>query len=376
MQTIDTIKRYTDAKKIAGARVVVLEDGLVKIDHAAGYADIEAGQKTQHDTIFRWASITKTVVSVAALMLVERGLLNLTDPVSRYLPDFRPKLADGTSPDILIKHLLTHQAGLSYPMFEPDDSAYRSENIPIGTDQPGVGMRETLSRLGRCQLRYAPGCGWCYSMALDVLGAVLEVVADADLATVINDTLIVPLDMVDASFGIVDPSRLATPYCDGKDQVEPMDFDDHFVAFGNFGFRFSPARIFDNASFRSGGGGLSGTASDLQAFLEELRVGTRGVISDKVRSWVFTNQAGSTNIFIEGPGWGFSYGCAVQIEKRLTHRNLHNDGTIQWGGIWGNHWFIDPIAKLTFIQLTNTALAGMKGNFPDDVAASAYDDLV
>lgn len=374
MKSVSTVDHFTSSRKIAGAHLIVLENGQEKVNHTAGFADIEKDKRVGPDTIFRLASITKPIVSVAALLLIERGTLALTDKVTDFLPGFRPALPDGTVPEIEIRHLLSHQSGLSYPFFEPKDSDYWAENISIGVDQPGLQLSENLQRLSRTKLSFAPGDSWRYSMSLDVLGAVLECATGQGLPAIIAETITGPLDMQDTAFSVADPERLATPYQDGSGTAVPMSFDRQHVDFAG-GIIFSPARVFDETSYPSGGVGLNGTAPDLIRFFEELRTGSRHVISQAVRDQVFSNQVGDAEVFTLGPGWGFSFACAVQTQKSLTTRNLHNDGTIQWGGIWGHHWFIDPVANLTFLQLTNTAMGGMKGPFPDSVAKDVYEDL-
>ena len=130
----------------------------------------------REDAVFRLASLTKPLVTAAALRMVELGKIALADPVTRYLPDFRPALPNGDVPVITLRHLLTHTAGLAYRFMQPDGGAYERAGVSDGADEPGLSIEENLKRIARAGLFYPPGETWAYSVAIDVLGAVLQVV--------------------------------------------------------------------------------------------------------------------------------------------------------------------------------------------------------
>jgi CubicO group peptidase (beta-lactamase class C family) len=138
---VDTaIDQALAEKRLVGGVVLVARDGETAYARAFGYADREAGLPTELDTVFRYASLSKPIVSAAALKLLEEGKLALTDPVTRFLPRFRPKLPDGTEPVITVKHLMTHTSGLTYDFMEEPDSAYHGAGISNGFDREGVAM--------------------------------------------------------------------------------------------------------------------------------------------------------------------------------------------------------------------------------------------
>src|SRR5436309_13770614 len=133
--TIDSvIDRALGEARIVGAVVLVAQDGEIVYRRAAGLADRERGAPMREDAVFRLASLTKPIVTAAALRMVELGKIALTDPATKYLPDFRPALPDGTTPTITLRHLLTHTAGLAYGFMQPPDGSYHRAGVSDGMD--------------------------------------------------------------------------------------------------------------------------------------------------------------------------------------------------------------------------------------------------
>jgi CubicO group peptidase (beta-lactamase class C family) len=347
--------------RIVGTVVLVTENGEPAYARAAGQADRELGTPTSMDTIFRFASLTKPMTSAAALALAERGWLALHDPITTFLPNFRPRLVDGRAPDILVRHLLTHTAGFGYPTMQPGDP-YRAATVSTGLDQPGLTMEENLERIASVPLYFPPGSSWRYGVATDVLGAVIANVVGGSLADAIAEYVTDPLGMRETSFTVRDPARLATPYADGASRAVRMT-EPHIIE----DLIFSPARAFDDRSFQSGGGGMVGTAADFMAFLETIRCGGPPILDRHTIAMASTNQVGTLREQ-EAPGWGFGLLSGVLVDPELGQWPSHV-GTLRWSGVWGNTWFIDPAAGLTVVMLSNTALEGCVGGaFPQDVA--------
>lgn len=365
-QRIDAvIDAAVDAGRIVGTVVLVTEDGVPAYAGAAGQADRELGSSTSLDTIFRFASLTKPITSATALALVERGWLALDDPVTKFLPDFRPRLVDGRAPDILVRHLLTHTAGFGYPTMVPGDR-YRAANVSTGLDQPGLTLQENLERIASAPLYFAPGSAWRYGVGTDVLGAVIAAVVEGSLADAIAEYVTDPLGMRETSFTVPDPARLATPYADGAPRAVRMT-EPHTIQ----DLTFSPARAFDERSFQSGGGGMVGTADDFLTFLETIRRGGPPILDRSTIAMASTNQVGTLR-GREAPGWGFGLLSGVLLDPELGQWPSHK-GTLRWSGVWGNAWFIDPAANITVVMLSNTALEGCVGGaFPQDVAEAVY----
>lgn len=355
--------------RVVGAVVLIAQDGRLVYRRAAGLADREAGRPMQVDAIFRLASLTKPVVTAAAMALVERGTLGLDQTVAQWLPDFRPLLAGKPAPPITIRHLLTHTAGLSYAFMEPADGPYRRAGVSDGLDQPGLSFEEALRRIAAAGLIYPPGQNWAYSTAIDVLGAVLEKAAGKPLPQIVREEVADPLGLVDSGFEVRDAARLAKPYADG---APPVAMGEPHIAprEGTAGVAFSPARAFDTRSFPSGGAGMVGTAGDFLAFFEAMRTGGGGIVSPETVKAMMTNQIGDMPI-LRGPGWGFGFGGAVLVNPALAN-SPQSPGTWSWGGAYGHSWYVDPGRALTVVGLTNTAFEGMNGTFAQDLVAAAY----
>ncbi len=367
-QRLDAVfDRALAEDRIVGATVLVAEDGQPAYSRSAGLADREAGRPVATDTIFRLASLTKPMVTAAALALVEAGVVSLEDPVTRWLPGFTPKLG-GETPTITLRQLLTHTAGLSYGFLQPDDGPYLRLAVSDGMDQPGLGFEAQLARIVEAGLAFPPDAAWLYSVAMDVLGAVLERATGQSLGQVFAERVGAPLGLKDTGFTVTDPARLAVPYADGAPPVAMGEACT--VPFAELsGIRFAPGRAFDAASFPSGGAGMVGTAPEFLRFLEAIRTGGGGIVSPQMAARMITNQTGDLPIVTSGPGFGFGFGGAVLLDPAAAG-SVHSPGVWLWGGVYGHSWFVDPARKLSVLVMTNTAVEGMSGQFSTDVAAA------
>lgn len=362
------IDEAVSSGRIVGAVVLISRNGRLVYRGAAGFADREAGQAMKIDSIFRFASLTKPIVSVAALALLERKVLDLDDPVVRFVPYFRPKLPDGREPVITIRHLLTHTAGLTYKLFEPGVGPYHRTNVSDGMDQPGLSIEENLARIRSAGLLYQPGTAWGYSIATDVLGEVLARASNTPLPALVNELVTGPASMRDTAFTVIEPQRLVTQYADGSSMPVRMSAH-HLVQFQDGAISFAPDRLFDPQSYPSGGGGLVGTAGDFLVFLEMLRNGGTPILTSKGMAWLTHNAIGELPIFL--PGWKFGLGWALLDDPSQTG-TPQSCGSWTWGGVYGNSWFVDPAKGISCVILTNTSVAGMVGAFPDSVRDAVY----
>jgi CubicO group peptidase (beta-lactamase class C family) len=379
------IDRALAEKRIVGAVVMVMQDGHVVYHRAAGLADRENGAAMREQTVFRLASVTKPFVTAAALRLVERGAISLSDPVTRFLPTFRPALPGGEIPIITLRHLVTHTAGLSYGFLQPPDGSYHRAGVSDGVDQPGLAMADEMARIAAAGLAYRPSAQWGYSVAIDVLGAVLEAVEGQDLGAVVAEHVTRPLGLAAAGFDLSDAQRdlLAAQYADATpepvripDNGMRVHFPQNLPAYaGLAGVNLVPARVFDPTSFRSGGGGMVGTAGDVLAFVEAIRAGGDPILTRATATAMMAVQTGDFPIPNRGPGWAFGYGAAVLTDPAAAG-SPQSAGTFGWGGVWGHTWFVDPAQRLSVVALTNTALEGMMGPFTRDVRDGVYADLV
>ena len=169
-------------QRLVGAVVLVRQCGQEIYRRAAGHLDREAGTPMVEDAVFRLASVSKPIVSTAALALVGQNRLGLDDPVARWLPYFAPRQPDGAVAAMTVRHLLTHTAGLDYGFFQPPGGAYARAGVSDGMDASRISLEDNLRRLATVPLASAPGARWAYSIATDVLGAVIEAVTGLPLA--------------------------------------------------------------------------------------------------------------------------------------------------------------------------------------------------
>ena len=290
--------------------------------------------------------------------MIDKGLLSLDDKVADYLPYFTPKAPDGSTPDILVRHLLTHTSGLTYD--RPDDVSSGSDPRDL------IALQENLRRYARHPLAFLPGTKWTYGMSIDVLGGVMEVVGDgARLSEVISLHVTGPLAMKDTRFNVTDRERLAVPYGDGKTEpfrmAEPqgMPNDDGGMDY------FSPKRIFTPTAPQSGGSGMAGTADDLMTMLEALQ---GDFLEPATSEAALAPQIGALDM--DRPGQKFSFIGAVVTDPASS--GWPKPGLIQWGGIWGNNWIIDPATRTTLVVYTNTMFEGCNGPFRAEVRDAVF----
>ena len=353
--------------RIVGIVYLVAKDGKVVFATETGFADREAGKPVRRDTIFRLASVTKPFVASAALAMMDKGQIRLDDPVTRYLPYFTPKLTDGSTPRITLRHLITHTSGLSYD-YGPDP------DFSDGLSDGDFGFEENFSRLAKRPLRFAPGSGWEYSVAIDVLGAVLAKIEGASLDDIVKRHVTGPLGITDTSFHIADQTRLATAYADATPAAQRMPDRLTLGSDENGYFNFAPTRAFNPKAFQSGGAGMVGTADGVLTLLEALRKSGAGVLKPETGRAAITNQVGTLDRGPGSEGQRFGFVSAVIDDPKLAN-TPQSKGTLLWGGVYGNDWFVDIARGISVISMSNTALEGCNGQFTKDTRDALYADL-
>jgi CubicO group peptidase (beta-lactamase class C family) len=375
------LKRKADAvidqaiaeDRVVGAVVLVAQDGKLVYERAAGLADKESRRPMQVDTLFRLSSVSKPIATVAALALVDRKKLSLDDPVTKWLPDFKPKLADGTTPAITIRQLLTHTSGLSYKFMEKPDGPYHQAQVSDGFDDVKIDLAEEMRRLGSAPLLYAPGSRWNYSLSIDVLGAVIERAAGQPLGTAVAELVTKPLGMKGTSFSIdrAQAERLATAYFNAQSGPVRMA-DPQSVPLGEGTLVYSPSRAFDAKAHPSAGAGMIGSAPDTLRLLEAMRKGGAPVLEKSTAAEMFRNQ--TAGLSGQAPGTGFGFGGALVVDPAAA-KTPQSAGTLNWGGVYGHTWFVDPVRKITVVTFTNTTPEGLFGKFPNALRDAVYEGL-
>jgi CubicO group peptidase (beta-lactamase class C family) len=358
-----------DAGTIVGAVVLISQSGRLVETIEAGFADRESGAPMRTGVRFRIASMTKTIVSTAALALCEQNKLSLEDPVTRWLPGFTPALADGSRPEITLRQLLTHSAGLGYCFTEPLDGVFHRLGISDGLDAANRSLEQTLALIAQAPLAYLPGSAWGYSIATDVLGAVLQEVTKESLPYLVRHLVTDPLGLEATSFRATRDDLLATPYAAHEDGVLRMS-DPHSLPFFGSEIRYSPSRAFDPDAWPSAGTGMVGTAGDYLRFIEAIRLGGAPVLTPESARLMTSNAVGSSMSAI-APGQGFGLGVSILLDPEAAGL-AGNPGSWGWGGVYGSHFFVDPSAELSVVCMTNTAVTGMAGAFPEGLRSAIY----
>jgi len=359
-------------QRLIGAVVLIAQDGQTSYQRAAGWADREAQRPMREDALFRLASVSKPIVSTAAMVLVAQGRLNLDDTVQRWLPDFRPTLPDGGPAQISVRQLLTHTAGLGYRFLEADaDGPYARAGVSDGMDRSGISLAENLRRIASVPLLYAPGSAWGYSLAIDVLGGVIESVCGTPLPQAVRTLVTEPLGLRDTGFAVADADRLATPYVNGTPAPRRLAAQQTVPAFdGTVGIRFEPERAFDAEAFPSAGAGMVGSAGDVLRLLETLRAGGAALLPPALVETMGRNHTGSFGP-PDAPGTGFGLGFSVLHDPQAS-ASPESPGTWRWGGAYGHSWFVDRACGLSVVALTNTLYEGMSGRFVTDLRDAVY----
>jgi CubicO group peptidase (beta-lactamase class C family) len=363
MALADKLNAVIDAalvSRIVGCVVLVRRDGRLVYSRAAGFADREFSTPVHEDTIFRLASVTKPIVATTALRMLDLGLLSLDDTVASHLPYFTPKAPDGSTPDITIRHLLTHTSGLTYEI--PDDVSRGSDNRDL------MPLTENLRRLARAPLAFAPGSKWTYGISIDVLGGVLAAINRSDLEAVIGKHVTGPLHMDDTHFFVTDRARLAHPYADGEDGRPPVRMGEPHprpTSVPGKSEWFSPRRIFERTAPQSGGSGMAGTAPDFMKLLEAVR---GGFFKPATRDMALGNQIGGLSR--DDAGQKFSFLGAWIEDPQASGWPVA--GMLHWGGVWGNNWILEPKSGTSVVVYTNTTIEGCNGPFREEVRDAVF----
>ena len=344
------LRAEVEQKKIPGAVLMVVRGGKLAYVDAIGQRDPASPAAMKVDDIFRIYSMTKPIVSVAALMLVEEGKLVLEAPVARYIPAFAnvrvglektdaqgQKSLDLVAPQrpMTVQDLMRHTSGLTYGFFGDGmvKKTYQDANISAGGD---ITAAEFAERIAKMPLAYQPGSTWDYSNSTDVLGRVIEVVSGQKLSQFLKVRLLDPLKMPDTSFYVPEPERQARI-------AEPLAND---RSIGINAPVFDPRRAL---AMESGGGGLMSTAADYTRFLMMLRNGGqlegRRYLSPATLAYMTSNQlspaVARTALYLPGAGYGFGLGVAVRTSAGEA-ANASSIGEITWGGAGGTYWWFDP----------------------------------
>lgn len=347
-----------EQKRIAGAVTLVVRHGKVAWFKAQGMADRESAKPMPTDALFRICSMTKPITSVAAMMLYEEGKFLLDDPVSKYLPEFKnPKVlvkpAKGqpytipATKEITIRDLLRHTSGITYQWNDDLGPMYEKANVASGLLPYDGTIGDSVKRLAEQPLLFSPGDRFEYSLGVDVLGRLVEVVSGKPLDEFFGARIFEPLGMKDTYFFPPEDklSRLATAYTYYSDKGLNR-FPDEPIREGSFVYSadypaHGPKKLF------SGGAGLVSTVMDYARFcqmmLDDGKVGSKRILSRKSVELMSHDQLGKIS-----PDMGFGLGFGVDGLKGPLPE-LGSVGSYSWGGFFYTTFSIDPKEEMIVI---------------------------
>ncbi|MFV0306312.1 MAG: serine hydrolase domain-containing protein [Desertimonas sp.] len=360
-------QRYVDQGLLPGWLLAVSRHGQLAHLSTAGHRDVEAALPVESDTIWRIYSMTKPITAVAALVAYERGLFELNDPVTKFVPVFEQtrvwRGGSAVNPDtepvteaMRIWHLFTHTSGLTYGFMQnhPVDALYRQGGFEWGVP-PDVDLAGVCEHLARLPLVFQPGTEWNYGMSTDVLGMVVEAAAGEPFADFVQREVLDPLGMAETWWSVDDAhaDRLAALYVPTPGTGKVLRYD----AMGDAA-RTPPAATL-------GGGGLVATAGDYLRFAEMLR--RRGahdggrLLSPRTVEYMASNHLpGNADLSEFGrplfsettfDGVGFGLGVSVTIDP-VKAKVPGNVGDFGWGGAASTSFWIDPVDDLVVVFMT------------------------
>ena len=374
----ETVRGLVEGRSTPGIVVLILQNGRPVYSRSVGVREVGSAALIGENDMFRLASMTKAVTSVAAMILIEQGKIGLDDPVSRFLPEFaslRVRGPDGTevpaSRPPTIRELLTHTAGFSYNFINNPRlvNSYGEARVTDGLDQPDVTTAEAMRRLASVPLGYQPGTGWEYSLATDVLGAIIEKVTGASLEAFVTERIANPLRIQSFVFNVPETIRSSFVQVTRPAQVTGELGTGYVPIVGFEAVPFPPTkgtakvdpnRAFAPIAYNSGGAGMSGTIGDYARFLQMLLNegeldGVRVLRAETVRQ--MTQNATGNMPTLRGPGWGFTLGFGILTDPAAAKSRLPA-GSYGWGGIYGTQFWIDPVNRVVGLIMTQTAIIG------------------
>ena len=365
--------------RIAGSVVLLARNGSIFLNHAYGWKNKEAGVAMDNDHLFRMASMTKPVTSVAILQLVEQGKIQLSDPLEKYISGFsNPSLirqyeretgnfdSRPAQKSITIHHLLTHTSGISYGFTNPMFGAiYRRAGIPDLGSMDSLTIGQTMATLGKQPLAHEPGERFTYGLSTDVLGRVVEVASGLTLSDYFQQYIFEPLGMNDTGFYL--PGRdeeLTSLYTIRNNELLPYPVEGP-------GAMSSLFPIAGAMTYYSGGAGLTSTALDYFTFLQALKNGGgwngKRILKQETVEKMFSNQIGELSM----NGNKFGYGFMI-ITEEGKQEGKRAPGSLSWGGAFQTTFWIDPSNDLIAILLTQVIPSPFRDELYDSFERAVY----
>ncbi|MDA8963130.1 beta-lactamase family protein [Pseudomonadales bacterium] len=349
----DLSQRYIEEKKIAGMVNLVARNGKIVYYDAKGSRGLDDPRPLKKDSLFRIYSMTKPITSVALMMLYEKGAFQMKDPVSKFIPELNNLTVMNDAGDIVpaektmtMQHLMTHTAGFSYGFNpnDPIDKLYTKAELVKAKD-----LDDFINRLATLPLRSEPGTIWHYSVAVDVMGLVVERISGIAFDVYLQQEIFDPLGMTDTFFSV--PK-------DKRDRFIPNQVWDAEKGVMTTVVEL-PEWNYEDVTLFSGGGGLVSTAYDYLRFAEMMRNGGalngKRLLSANTIDFMTTNHMGSLDNGMYSASSGLGFGLGFQIVTDPVALGLMSSvGEYSWSGAAGTFFWVDPvenIVSITLIQL-------------------------
>jgi CubicO group peptidase (beta-lactamase class C family) len=354
LQRIDVaMQKYIDQQLTPGVITAIIRKGKLVHFNVQGEMDVTASKTMRKDAIFRIASMTKPIASVALMMLWEQGHFQLRDPVEKFLPEFTNLKvsttadASGETGELVtpnrpptIRDMLTHTAGLANS-YRGNAEAYRAA-VSGAKDND-----ELMHKLAKVPLNYHPGEAWQYSIATDVVGRLVEVISGMSLDEYLAERVFAPLDMTDTHFYMDadKAARLTTQYTPGENNVitpqDPGSVESRWIT--------GPKTLF------RGAGGLVSTARDYLRFQQMMLNGGKlhdtRLLAPSTVSLMLENHTGELRLWLPGPGMGFGLGYGV-VKDRGEAATPLSEGSGYWGGAYCTISWLDPEQEIVGVLMT------------------------
>ena len=359
------VQGLVDDKKVAGATVVVARKGKIAFFETFGMMDIEAQRPMANDTILRFYSMSKPITSVALMMLYEEGKIELDDPVSKHIPQFKElKVYSESGNEALnrpmsVSDLLRHTSGLTYGFF--GITAVDKMYIEKGVFDWQSNLEDKVSKLSEIPLLYQPGTKWHYSVSTDIVGYLVEKVSGQPLDRFFKERIFKPLDMKDTGFYVPAEKVDRLAVCYGPNIMGMLLVTDGAAN----------SRYLTKPTMLSGGGGLVSTAPDYLRFCQMLL--NKGQLDGKRLLSVKTVEMMTSNQLPEGvsreDSGGFGLGFSVRTEDGKFPK-----GEYGWGGMASTHFWISPEYDLIVIALSQRM--PYSGQLENIVKPIVYDSIL
>ncbi|HEX6848632.1 MAG TPA: serine hydrolase domain-containing protein [Chitinophagaceae bacterium] len=365
------INQWIREDQLNGATMIILRNGKIVYHRSFGFANKQQNIPMKNDNIFRIASMTKPIISVAAMMLYEEGKFLLTDPISKFIPAFKNPVvldkfnaADTTytivpaKREITVRDILTHTSGIGYAQIgtAQANAIYYKNKINGGIGTPYSTLKEEITRLAKLPLFTHPGEQFYYGLNTDVLGYLIEVISGMPLDKFLQQKIFEPLGMKDTYFFLPKEKqpRLVQLYVQQGNQTKLQIQDSLISLNGTFSRDFPKT---PNGSFFSGGAGLSSTAYDYALFGQMLLNGGelfgKRILAPATVELMTSNQIGDLLMWNDGNKarrFGLGFGILTDYAERTT---MIPAGSYGWDGMFGSHYWTDPKNKMVVVFMRN-----------------------